>query len=94
MCIRDRHSNLNDSAFNKLPFDRVARTDSRGRFSIRGVAPGKYRIFGLMDSDQNFAFTQKSEVIAFNDSLIIPRMEAVSYTHLYRLQLCVRLHGW
>ena len=28
-----------------------------------------------MDSDQNFAFTQKSEVIAFNDSLIIPRME-------------------
>ena len=43
--------------------------------SIRGVAPGKYRIFGLMDSDQNFAFTQKSEVIAFNDSLIIPRME-------------------
>ena len=66
------HANLNDSAFTKLPFDRVARTDSRGRFSIRGVAPGKYRIFGLMDSDQNFAFTQKSEVIAFNDSLIIP----------------------
>lgn len=69
------HANLNDSAFNKLPFDRVARTDSRGRFSIRGVAPGKYRIYGLMDSDQNFAFNQKSEVIAFNDSLIIPRME-------------------
>ena len=69
------HANLNDTAFTKLPFDRVARTDSRGRFSIRGVAPGKYRIFGLMDSDQNFAFTQKSEVIAFNDSLIIPRME-------------------
>ena len=44
------HSNLNDSAFNKLPFDRVARTDSRGRFSIRGVAPGKYRIYGLMDA--------------------------------------------
>ena len=61
------HANLNDSAFTKLPFDRVARTDSRGRFSIRGVAPGKYRIFGLMDSDQNFAFTQKSEVIAFNE---------------------------
>ena len=44
------HSNLNDSAFNKLPFDRVARTDSRGRFSIRGVAPGKYRIYGLMET--------------------------------------------
>ena len=69
------HSNLNDSAFTKLPFDRVARTDSRGRFSIRGVAPGKYRIYGLMDADQTFTFNQKSEVIAFNDSLIIPRME-------------------
>lgn len=69
------HSNLNDSAFTKLPFDRVARTDSRGRFSIRGVAPGKYHIYGLMDADQTFTFNQKSEVIAFNDSLIIPRME-------------------
>ena len=69
------HSNLNDSAFTKLPFDRVARTDSRGRFSIRGVAPGKYRIYGLMDADQTFTFTQKSAVVAFNDSLIIPRME-------------------
>ena len=69
------HSNLNDSAFTKLPFDRVARTDSRGRFSIRGVAPGKYRIYGLMDADQTFTFNQKSEVIAFNDSLVIPRME-------------------
>ncbi len=69
------HSNLNDSAFTKLPFDRVARTDSRGHFSIRGIAPGKYRIYGLMDADQNFTFNQKSEMIAFNDSLVIPTME-------------------
>lgn len=69
------HSNLNDSAFIKLPFDRVARTDSRGRFVIRGIAPGKYHIFGLNDSDQNFTFSQKSEALAFNDSLIIPRFE-------------------
>ena len=69
------HSNLSDTAFTKLPFDRVARTDSRGHFTIRGVAPGKYRIFGLMDADQNFAFSQKSETLAFNDSLVIPRWE-------------------
>ena len=69
------HSNLSDTAFTKLPFDRVARTDSRGHFTIRGVAPGKYRIFGLMDADQNFAFSQKSEALAFNDSLVIPRWE-------------------
>lgn len=69
------HSNLSDTAFTKLPFDRVARTDSRGHFTIRGVASGKYRIFGLMDADQNFAFSQKSEALAFNDSLVIPRWE-------------------
>lgn len=69
------HSNLSDTAFTKLPFDRVARTDSRGHFVIRGIAPGEYRIYGLMDADQNFAFTQKSEALAFNDSLVIPRWE-------------------
>lgn len=69
------HSNLADSAFTKLPFERVARTDSRGRYTIRGIAPGKYHIFALMDADQNFAFTQKSEMLAFHDSLIIPRFE-------------------
>ncbi|WP_321333874.1 Ig-like domain-containing protein [uncultured Bacteroides sp.] len=69
------HSNLQDSAFVKLPFDRVGRTDSRGHFSIRGVAPGKYRIYALLDADQNFAYTQKSEALAFNDSLVIPGFE-------------------
>lgn len=69
------HSNLADSAFTTLPFERVGRTDSRGHFSIRGVSPGKYRIFALQDADQNFAFTQPTEIIAFNDSIIIPSME-------------------
>lgn len=69
------HANLADSAFTKLPFDRVGRTDSRGQFSIRGVAPGKYRIYALHDADQNFAFSQPTEAIAFGDSLIIPTME-------------------
>ena len=69
------HSNLNDSAFIKLPFDRVGRTDSRGRFSIRGVAPGQYRIYALQDADQNFAYSQPTEIIAFDDSLVVPTME-------------------
>ena len=68
------HKNLNDSAFTKLPFDRVSRTDSRGHFSIRGVAPGKYRIYALMDGNQNYQFDSKTETIAFSDSIIIPSM--------------------
>ncbi|WP_019207117.1 Ig-like domain-containing protein [Phocaeicola abscessus] len=69
------HSNLNDSAFTKLPFDRISRTDSRGRFSIRGVAPGKYHIFALMDGNQNYLYDSKTEQIAFSDSIIIPSLK-------------------
>ena len=69
------HSDLSDSAFMKKPFDRVSRTDSRGHFSIRGIAPGKYRIYALMDGNQNYLFDSKTEMIAFSDSNIIPAME-------------------
>ena len=68
------HKNLNDSALFKLPFDRVSRTDSRGHFSIRGVAPGKYRIYALMDGNQNYLFDSKTEMIAYSDSIIVPSM--------------------
>ncbi len=70
------HANLNDTAFTSLPFDRVGRTDSRGHFSIRGVAPGTYRIYALQDADQNYFYNQPTEVIAYNDSLIIPSLES------------------
>lgn len=66
------HSNLNDTAFNTIPFERVSRTNSQGKFIIRGIAPGKYRIYGLSDANQNFTFDQKSEKIAFSDSLVVP----------------------
>lgn len=69
------HSDLSDSAFMKKPFDRVSRIDSRGHFSIRGIAPGKYRIYALMDGNQNYLFDSKTEMIAFSDSIIIPAME-------------------
>ncbi|KAA6331511.1 hypothetical protein EZS27_019887 [termite gut metagenome] len=69
------HADLADSAFTSLPFDRVSRTDSRGHFIVKGIAPGTYRLYGLKDADQNYAFSQKSEAIAYHDSLIIPRFE-------------------
>lgn len=68
------HKNLNDTAFAKLPFDRVSRTDSRGHFSIRGVAPGKYRVYALMDGNQNYLYDSKTEMIAFSDSVIATSM--------------------
>ena len=66
------YSNLEDSAFHKESMLRVSRTDSRGHFVIRGVAPGDYRIYALMDADGDFKFTQKSEQLAFNRDVLTP----------------------
>lgn len=65
-------SNLADSAFTTQPLSRVARTNGSGRFTIKGVAPGRYRIFALKDADGDFRFSQKSELIAFDTTVIEP----------------------
>lgn len=66
------HSSLSDTVFTKRPFERVARTDSRGHFTIKGLAPGKYRIYALADANGNYLFDQKSEAIAFLEAEITP----------------------
>lgn len=66
------HANPADSAFRTMPFDRVARTDSRGYFSVKGVAPGSYRIYALKDMDGDFRFSMKSEMIAYSRDSIRP----------------------
>lgn len=66
------HSNLADSAFTTQPIERVSRTNGSGQFTIKGVAPGKYRIYGLQDMDGDFRFSQKSEMIAFDSIIIEP----------------------
>ena len=66
------HSCLDDSAFTRLPFERVSRTDSRGRFTIKGIAPGKYRVYALSEANKNYLFDQKSEMIAWNPTIIEP----------------------
>lgn len=65
------HSNLADSAFTTLPFDRVARTDGAGHFTIKGVAPGTYHIYALKDVDNDFKMSP-GELIAFSREQIKP----------------------
>lgn len=66
------YNDLADSAFTTKPMLRVSRTDSRGHFIIKGVAPGKYRVFALRDVDDNYMYSQKSEEMAFNSDVITP----------------------
>ncbi|MBO7113547.1 MAG: Ig-like domain-containing protein [Bacteroidaceae bacterium] len=69
------HSDLSDSAFMTKPFERVSRTDAEGHFTIRGIAPGTYRAYAVMDMDQTFSYSQRNEMIAWMDSVIIPSSE-------------------
>ena len=66
------YDDLSDTAFATKPLLRVARTDSRGHFVIRGIAPGQYRAYALQDMDNDYTFSQKGEKIAFNHNVFSP----------------------
>ena len=70
------YDDLSDTAFTTKPMVRVARTDSRGRFVIKGVATGKYRVYALQDADGNYVYNQKSEMVAFSHDIFIPEARA------------------
>ena len=59
-----------DSFLRTRSFDRVSRTNGSGRFVIKGVARNRrYRAFALKDMDNDFRFSQKSEMVAFDTLL-------------------------
>lgn len=67
------HTSAADTAFTRTPFERVARTDATGAFSIKGVARDKqYHIFALQDMDGDYRFSQRSEMIGFLDKQLTP----------------------
>lgn len=66
------HRESDQAVFHKQPFLRVARTNGSGFFNIKGIAPGRYHIYALMDADGDFLFNQKSEQIAFDTTVIVP----------------------
>ncbi|MDO5524010.1 MAG: Ig-like domain-containing protein [Bacteroidia bacterium] len=79
------HSNPEDTAFTRTPFERISRTDSRGSFTVRGLAPGKYRIYALDDRNRDYMYDNPQEAIAFLDSIIIPSsMPAVRQDTIFR----------
>lgn len=69
------HKNLEDSAFVKLVPNRIAKTDSKGHFSVQNVAPGSYKIYALDDLNRDYKFDQRGEQIAFLKDVVIPGFE-------------------
>lgn len=66
------HSNFNDTVFTNVPFERISRTNSRGDFTVRGMAPGKYRVFALTDLNRDYKYDNPQEAVAFLDSIVSP----------------------
>ncbi|NDV69488.1 Ig-like domain-containing protein [Dysgonomonas sp. 25] len=66
------HSNLEDSTFITTRFERISKTNDRGEFTIRGVAPGRYRIYALNDNSRTFKYTNPNQPMAFLDTIIEP----------------------
>lgn len=66
------HSNLNDTAFTTQRLLRVAKTDDRGRFTVRGLAPGTYRVFALEDKDNDYKYSSPEEDVAFYEFTVEP----------------------
>ncbi len=67
------HSGTADSLFTTTPFERVARTDGAGFFSVKGVSSAKdYSIFVLQDADADYRFSQPGEAIGWLDRRITP----------------------
>ena len=69
------HSNHADSAFTNMVPPRVAKTNENGRFSIKNLAEGDYRIFALEDANRNYRFDLWNERIAFHPELVEPHYE-------------------
>ncbi len=66
-----------DSAFTRMPFERLARTDEYGRFIIRGLQDTTYRLFALKDLDNDRHYANPEEDIAWFEDLIRPSAERI-----------------
>lgn len=66
-----------DSAFTRMPFERLARTDEYGRFIIRGLQDTTYRLFALKDLDNDRHYANPEEDIAWFEDIIRPTSERI-----------------
>jgi len=73
------YSNTADSAIRTVAPDRIARTNQYGQFTIRNLADKPYRVYALNDVNRDYHW-DRSEDVAFLDTLIHPQIEAVWVT--------------
>lgn len=65
------HSDLSDSALWTRQFDRIAKTNSKGQFTVRNLKPGNYRVYAVKDINRDYKW-DRSEDVAFYDVAVSP----------------------
>jgi hypothetical protein len=70
------YADVEDSAFIKNVPLRIAQTNSDGKFSVKNIAPGKYRIYALKEPVKNYRF-DSGEEIAFLDSVFTTYFDTI-----------------
>lgn len=68
-----------DTTLTTRPLERVTKTNQLGRFTIRGLKPGNYRIFAINDLNRDYHW-DRSEDVAFYDVALSPSTEPVTLT--------------
>jgi len=71
------YSNMADSAFEREPFLRIAKTDSAGGFRIKNIHQGTYRIYAVNDMSKDYRLTI-GEALAFTDQTVTVQSSVVS----------------
>ncbi len=66
------HRNHDYTAFIDSIPDYIGTTNKEGFFLIDNVAKGSYKLYALTDADNSLTYNAKAEMIAFDDSLIVP----------------------
>ncbi len=77
------YSQMTDTTLTKVPFERVARTNTYGQFTIRNLKPGNYHVFALNDLNRDNKW-DRSEDIAFYDTVVTPSVEAIEVNDTLR----------
>ena len=72
-----------DTAITTLPFERIARTNQLGQFTVRNLKAGNYAVSAINDLNRDNKW-HRSEDIAFLGHLATPSVEAITVTDTIR----------
>jgi hypothetical protein len=66
------YENYSDTAIYKTLPDVIARADSWGYFTLQNIKPVAYHMVAFDDKNNNYRYDTGAEMLAFEDSLVIP----------------------